>query len=249
MSKLRAEKACILLSVALTDDDPSFLDTLSSYLEKYAREHGVSFHISRFTNGYDLLESKESYDIVFLDIQMPGINGLDLARKLRKIDENFLLIFITQFGNLAVKGYEVDALDFLIKPLNYFEFKVKFEKAYRIYQRKQSETILLTDKEGNVHRMRYGEIRYIEVSGHNVLVHTEKGVIEVYGSLKKILSELGSDNFMQINRFYLVNLEFVTEVNVKESLVYLGNEKLQISRRKMKDIVEALSRLAGGRIS
>lgn len=238
-----------LLSIALTDDDPSFLDTLSSYLEQYARENGVSFHISRFTNGYDLLESKESYDISFLDIEMPGINGIDLAKKLRRKDERFLLIFITQFGNLAVKGYEVDALDFLIKPLSYFEFRVKFGKAYRICQRKQKETILFTDKEGNVHRMPYGEIRYVEVSGHDVIVHTDKGNIEVYGSLKKILSELDSDSFMLINRFYLVNLEYVTEVNVKESLVYLQDEKLQISRRKMKDIVGALSRLAGGRIS
>ena len=192
-----------MLSVALTDDDPSFLNTLASYLEQYSRDNRVSFHVFRFTNGYDLLEAKESYDIVFLDIQMPGLNGLDLAKKLRQKNESFILIFITQLGNLAIKGYEVDALDFLIKPLNYFEFKVKFEKAIRIYQRKQKETILLTDKEGNVHRMMYSEIRYIEVSGHNVIVHTDKGKIEVYGSLKKIMSELNSDNFMLINRFYL----------------------------------------------
>lgn len=230
-----------MLKIAIVEDEKDFQDTLKKYLDSYAAEKHRVFETRFFANGLNIVEENSRFDIVFMDIKMPQMDGMSAAKRLREKDPGFVLIFITNLANLAVKGYEVDALDFLIKPLSYFEFSVKFEKALRVLERKTKAFAMFTDKTGSVHRLALDDIRYVDVKGHDVTIHATTGDIAVYGTLKGVTAELANPAFYQINKYYLVNLAYITAFDPKTSSVYLGEDGLQVSRGKKKALMDNLT--------
>ena len=120
----------MVVHVAIVEDEQIHQDTLKNYLQRYESENGVSFHIDVFANPILLLENyKPVYDLIFMDIQMPDINGMDTARRLRAMDQNVLLIFVTSLAQYAIEGYEVAAVDYILKPVQYFSFAMRLTRA------------------------------------------------------------------------------------------------------------------------
>ena len=117
--------------IALVEDELDAADALAAFLDRYAQERGLDFALARFTNAMDFELTKESFDLVFMDIQMPGINGMEAAHLLRTYDEVTPIVFVTNLAQYAVRGYEVDALDFIVKPVTYFNFRMRMDKAMR----------------------------------------------------------------------------------------------------------------------
>ena len=104
--------------IAIVEDDKSFIEELKKYLEQYSQEEGQEFEISTFYDGEEILENHVSgYDLILLDIEMPKVNGMDAAEKIREADENVVLMFITNMAQYAIRGYSVGALDFVMKPI------------------------------------------------------------------------------------------------------------------------------------
>lgn len=224
-----------MIKVAIVEDEQEQRESMTKYLQDYSVEEHVALETTCFNNGLDILDDKEKYDVIFMDIQMPQMDGLTVAKKLREKDSTFILFFITRLGNLAIKGYDAQALDFLVKPLGYSEFKIKFQRAIKVLQKRKNTFTVIADKYGNIHRLMFDDICYVEVKGHAVTLHCSKEDIEVYGTLKDISSKLDKNVFYQINRYYLVNLLYVTKVDIKESLVYIsggGHFKSHVVRRR-----------------
>ena len=120
--------------IAVVEDEDKAAELLCSYIDRYSRESGQEFEVVRFPTAVQFLaEYKAVYAVVFMDIQMPQMNGMDAAVELRKVDKSVSLVFITNLVQYAQKGYEVDAVGFLVKPVSYFDFSLKFRKALDIY--------------------------------------------------------------------------------------------------------------------
>ena len=119
-----------MFRIGIAEDDPSFQKTISEYIERYQKEKNIDIQASFFQDGNELVFKYEPiYDVLLLDIEMPKMNGMDAAREIRKRDQRVLIIFITNMAQYAINGYEVGALDFVLKPIKYFSFSMKLEKA------------------------------------------------------------------------------------------------------------------------
>ena len=214
--------------IAIVEDEDEEAKILISYIEKYAASTGQEFKVKRFYNAVDFLAEYQSvYAVVFMDIQMPGMNGMDAAAELRKIDKSVSLVFITNLVQYAQKGYEVDAVSFLVKPVSYFDFSLKFRKALDIYVMSEERCITIKYRSGMC-RISTDKLMYVEIIAHRLYYHLVDGDIEITGVLSEVERELSAYGFLRCNKCYLINPKFV--VGIKGSDVQVGNKTLQISR-------------------
>ena len=111
--------------IAIVEDEKEFSTQLEKYLEQYQEENNVRFKVSVFQDGAEILEDyKKIYDVILLDIEMPRLNGMDAAEQIREMDTEVTLMFITNMASYAINGYAVGALDFVMKPINYYTFSI-----------------------------------------------------------------------------------------------------------------------------
>ena len=137
-----------MYQIALVEDEQSAADVLSSFIARYGEERDEQFEVTHFSNAIDFEMTRRRFDLVFMDIQMPGINGMEAARLLRTYDAETPIIFVTNLAQYAVKGYEVDALDFIVKPITYFNFRMRMDKAMRHIRRNAGHSVMVSTRDG-----------------------------------------------------------------------------------------------------
>lgn len=207
------------MNVAIVDDEQKERDLLCEYCSKYASETGAKIDTVIFNSGDALLSDYKVYfDIIIFDIDMPGTNGMDTAKRIREVDKNVTILFMTNIAQYAIDGYAVEAVDYVIKPIGYYEFSMKFQKAISKAVQKKSHTIVLDTVEG-VRHVKTSEIWYVEVMSHYLLFHVDGAVYKVRGSMKEQMEILIPYNFCRVHKSYLVNLEYVEEIQTKSVLV------------------------------
>ena len=164
------------MRIALVDDNGEFREGMCAFAKRYERETGRSVEIDCFRDGMDFLEKYyNGYDLVFLDVEMPYLNGIEVAKKLREKDEIVTLIFMTNMPQYAINGYEVNAIDYVIKPVSYFTFKAKTDKAVRHREKNTDYNFTVSNRNG-IERLQTSSVYYVEVMNHSLLFHTEKGL-------------------------------------------------------------------------
>lgn len=228
------------MKLAIVEDRQEHVDRLQSFIEKYREEHNEQFQIFIFSDGLKFLDAyKRGFDIVFMDINMPHIDGMETAKRLREIDKNTCLIFITEHSSFAVSGYEVSAFDFILKPVEYARFAEKLTKAVEFVRKNDRGIVHLKNKD--VLRMvKISDINYIESAGHKVIYHYADTQFETWGSLDEVEKKLPSDCFARCGKSYLINLAAVASVNGNE-VAMLNGDALLISRLKKKEFIEKLA--------
>lgn len=221
-----------MVRIAIVEDDPADLEQLMECLRRYEREHSERFSIQSFSNPTDFLNPYRSdYDLILLDIELPLFNGMEVARHLREIDSVVTLVFITNMEQYAVNGYAVDAMDFVVKPLNYYRFSSMLRKALRSIAR-QEEKEVIVQSAGKITRLRLSQIYYVEIRDHLLLYRTNQGRLESWGKLADVESELSAYGFARCNSSHLVNLRHV--VSVVGNSVDVAGTRIPISQRKRK---------------
>ena len=233
-----------MIRIAMCDDETMFLQTYQKKVSELFQEHNVDCKIDTYTDARRFLEDceKTSYDLIFLDIDMPGRNGIEASRALRERNQSIVLLFVTNLAQYAIAGYEVDALDYILKPINYFSFKLKIQKALETVRRVQGTLLTIASDHGQ-QLVRDSEIFYIEVQGHNLIYHTLHGDLTATGTLKQIEAQLKPSGFYRCNYCYLVNLRHVGFLDGSE--VTVGQYKLQISRNRRKEFLQQLTQFYG----
>lgn len=230
-----------MLEIAIVEDEKDAYQTLTSYLEKCKDEFDIEFNIKWYTDAVTFLNKySKSCQLVFMDIDLPGLNGMDATKRLREIDEQVCVVFVTNLAQYAVNGYAVSAFDFIVKPLSYSDFYMKFKRVMSSFALKTSKSLWVVTRNGKF-RIEADQITYVEVMKHEISYNMANGKkITFSGTLKKVQEELKGLPFVLCNRCYLVNLTYIKEV--RGDNVYIGNDVLQISLSKKKDFLKSLNK-------
>lgn len=233
-------------NVAIVEDTQAEADNLREYFSRYSAEKGMEFKITHFPSAEQFLEKYNPvYDLVLMDIGLPGMGGMEAAGRLRELDDMVTLIFVTNMAQFAVRGYEVDAFDFVVKPVTYSNFALKLQRALNKLGTRKDTEVVISISDG-LYRVSSSQIKYIEISGHRMIYHTTNGTIKAYGNLKEIESILDGRMFVRCNSCYLINLNFVHAI--RGFIVVVDTDELQISRPRKKAFVQAVNDYLGGGI-
>ncbi len=221
-----------LIYIAVCEDEKIQVELLEKYVNNWADERNIKAVIEAFSSAesFDFSWSmNKRYDVLLLDIQMEGINGVELAKKIRKEDDIIDIVFITAIFDYIQVGYDVGAINYLIKPI---DEKKLHQCLDRVVQKtsKEAKTILI-DIDGEIIRIIQDDIRYIESFGHNVEIIT---IDEKYTTRKNIgiiEKELDENSFVRCHRSYIVGLEHVKRIG-REDIELDNGDVIPVSRRK-----------------
>lgn len=225
------------MNVAIVEDETEAAEALVRCLRRYEKESGEAFEIAVFSNAITFLEGYRAvYDLVFMDIKMPYMDGMTAAEKLRETDGAVNLIFVTNLMQYAVQGYRVEAADFIVKPVDYCGLKLALVRVRDRLEKSGNSRSLLISVSGRKTRILTDSILYVEVLRHDLTYHTQMGIFRTYGSLSEAKKQLTlEDGFSCISSCYLVNMRYVREVDGRD--VRVGEEILQASFRMQKPFV------------
>lgn len=229
-----------MIRIGVVEDDEAYRTTLLDHLARYDAEHGVQLHVRTFGDGAELVDGyRPDFDILFLDVEMAQMDGLEAARRVREVDTDVIIVFVTNMGQYAIKGYEVDALSYLLKPVPYFAFAQELGRSLARLQKRETRGVVISVNNTLV-RLDPAEIVYVESVKHRITVHALDREYAFSGTLKALEEELDGLGFYRSNNCYLVNLRHVTRVDQSTSVMVNGDE-LQVSRPRKKGFLEALA--------
>lgn len=232
-----------MINIAVIEDNDVDAKFLREYIDKYFSEAGGDYNVSRYSSGIAFLEKYNTrFDIIFMDIEMPSMNGMEVSRRVREIDREVIIIFVTNMAQLAIRGYEVQAFDFTVKPLSYDDFAMKLRVAIEHLNTRNDVKLVLPSKQG-MSVVLASRVKYVEVMNHSLTFHTLDGEVSAYGSLKKYESQLNSAHFSRCNSCYFVNLKYVT--GVTGFTAHVGGDDLQISANKRKPFLRDIANYLG----
>ena len=228
------------------EDSPEEEAVLRAHIERYAAEHGLDLQLSWQKSAFDLAgDDALPFDLIFLDIELPGIDGMEAARALRARDEETPLIFVTNLASYALHGYEVDALDFVVKPVKYHDFSLRMDKAMRTLARREGTSLTLPT-DGGFRVVAARDIAYVEVSNHNLAYHFADGeVVSVRGTLSKLEQELASSSFVRISNSCLANMAHIKRIAGNDIHMADGSV-VYFSRSRKKPALQVIARYLGG---
>lgn len=227
------------MRVAIVEDEKENSDLIEKYLADFTKTYGIDFSVDTFSDGLAFLDAyKPVYDLLFLDIRMPYVDGMEIARRLRAKDDQIGIIFITNMLKYAIKGYEVDAFDFILKPVSYPDFVGRMKKFLSSRSTVYRQELLLSVNSSKV-RVAVDDICYLEVDNRNIVYHLTGGQYSVRMSLVKARQQL-PDYFVLCNSGLLVNLNYVRKIE-QDNVFVLGNW-LPISRPKKRSFEEAVAK-------
>lgn len=226
------------MKIAICDDEREICEGL----ERLIRKQKAEAEVALFSSGARLLESRERFQIVLMDIQMEGMSGIETARALRMKDETAVLIFVTALREYVFDAFDVSAFHYLLKPVSEEKFRRVFEKAWGEAERREWESgeQLFFRTKGRSFTLRKRDILYVESRGRKVDIHMPKECVTVYSTMNGMEQLLGED-FYRCHRGYLVNLAKVAEYETDRILLGSG-ETVFMAREKYAEFVKVYMR-------
>lgn len=236
-----------MFQIGIVDDDVRSRELLTRHLGRYRSEHGVDLAVRLFGDGAQLTQAyRPELDVLFLDVEMPGVGGFDAARAVRELDERVLIVFITRLAQFAIRGYEVDALNYLVKPVPYVAFARELSRGLdRLRRSGPSEDLMLPTARGTA-RVDPADVVYVRSIRHRLEVHALGREYAFTGALRNVEAEVAGRDFFRVHNSYLVNLRHVVAVQ-QATCTVAGGDELPVSRARRRAFLEALTDHVGGR--
>lgn len=233
-----------MIQIAYVEDDVQTAGDIAAYLERYQGERQTAMYVVHYAAAEPLLAHAADYDLVLLDIRLPGISGMEAARRLRAANRQVVLLFLTSLAQYAVQGYEVEALDFLVKPVNYYALAMKLDRAVQAVRQRQGARLTVSTERG-LQVLDARQIFYVEVSNHSLVYHTDAGPVQTRSSLRAVEDLLEANGFVRIGSSCLVNLRCIAQIDGFALRLFNG-ETVFISRARKKAVLAALAAYLGG---
>lgn len=236
----------MLYRIAICDDEISQIKNISDYLTRFSIKTDTEFQIERFTSSNELLKKyyneKSPFDILFLDMEMPGRNGIETAEEIRRIpDKNVLIAFITSYPEYMQDSFDVQASQYFTKPVSYELFEQKLEKMLDYINGLETNITVLSQKSGET-ILYLDDIICIEANKNsNLIITTQNEEIVIKGKINNYEKELANKYFISIHRSCLANMKYIRKFNA-DSLEFSTGKIVPVSRRKLSEIKEAFSK-------
>ena len=230
-----------MIRLLIADDEKMEREALADIVMRRF-EHEVTVEMAE--NGRKAADTAVLWgaDLILMDIEMTFMDGMSAAEEIRRADPEVLIIFITNSPQYAIKGYAVQALDYILKPLSYYAFCQRMNHVRELLGRRQKH-FLTVPCAGGVQKLDASDIYYVEICDHDLLFHTKQGEVHSTGSMRDVEQKLPPENFFRSSKAYLVNLEHVDGIQDEDAIV--NGERVQISRAKRKAFLAALNHYMG----
>ena len=233
-----------MIDIAMVEDNEQDARVLTRCLEQYAQKNSLKFQITHFSDALKLINAyRSNYDLIFLDIELPLMSGMEAAKAIRRIDRSVPLVFVTNMAQYAVEGYAVEAFDYILKPINQYAFDLKLKRIISHVGSKIGQRIVIRTA-GETIGLQVREICYVESDGHYLNWHTPDRVYRALGTLRSIEQQL-PESYCAISRWHVINMQYVRSVVGDD--VLLDNEKLHIGRSYKQKFLQAYAEyMVGG---
>lgn len=233
-----------MLRIAIVEDDQTCAAQIKGYVERFCAENEIEAELTLFPDGVQITENyRPVWDLILMDIEMPHVDGMQAAQYIRQSDPSVVLIFITNMARFAIKGYEVDALDFILKPVKYPPFALKLRKAMGIIQSRRKRYLVI-NVGAESRPIPTDDILFIEVANHALHIHTRNEELVTRSSMQDMEEKLAGLPFFRCSHSYIVNLRNIT--SVRKETVLLPGAELPVSRPKRKEFLQRFSEYMGG---
>ena len=233
----------VMIKIAIAEDDLEYAAQLKQYITQFEKEYNRKLEVIFYPDGEDLVKDyANQYEVLLLDIEMPKLDGMATARQIRKVDPDVMILFITNMAQYAIHGYEVDAMDYILKPINYFSFSQRLERALGRLQKREKHHLIVPVK-GGTKKIDVNQICYIESQRHNLIIHTTEESYTMIATMKEMEEKLAELHFFRCNKGYLVSLKYVE--GIVDGCAVVNGEQLLISRGRKNEFLEALAEYMG----
>lgn len=229
------------LSIVICDDEFLHRSILKEFLITLLDEELLEYDLIEYSSGEDLIRDYNKVDLLFLDIRMSELSGMDVARKIREFDSNVEIIFTTSVEQYVFEAYEVKAYRYLVKPIEYEKFKKEVKICISDYLAKNG-MISINSNKATI-KIPIGEILYAEVMKKEVTIYTESKVYTIETSMKRVENKLSNYGFFRCHHSYLVNLNKVNEMRDKS--IFINDNEIPVSRMRYKSLKVKLVNLLG----
>jgi len=232
------------MRIAICDDDKLQRETLEQYVTEHISAY-PNIKITKYSSGEKLLDALRSYkiDILLLDIEMGGINGIETAKKIREFNSEIIIIFITGYVNYVSDAFRTNAFQFLIKPVKQELFDQEFERAIKKYQNDHHKYVIV-QKSGTI-SLEINEIIFLESEGRKINIHTKNKLHTKYGTINDEENTLLNYGFVRCHQAFLVNMKYILEIE-KNDIVLKNGIKIMISVRKRSEVVTKFNKYLAG---
>ena len=227
-----------MIKIAIVEDNDIDAENLLNTIRKYFLAKKEEYNVKQFHHSENVVEYSHAFDILFFDIELGGMNGMDAARKIRACDEKAIIIFVTNMRQYVIGGYEVGALNYLLKPVQYAGFSLTMDRALTIVRRNEN-AFLCVRKNDSVYQIKCEDILFIDIVRHDIVIHCRDDGYFLYGSLNKYEESLKKQGFARCSSSALINLRHVRMV--KDNEVYVADKTIRISRRMKTSFLTALT--------
>ena len=231
-----------MIRIAICDDEASVRDTLRRYFDQL--EQAPAMNVRLFSSAEALLQTPDDFDILLIDVQMDGMDGISAARQLRKRGCQTLILFITNYIQYAIDGYEVQAYHFLKKPVSFDRFSVVMRGALALAQRRTQTSITLSGYDQHI-TLPLSRILYCETNRGHIIVHTVNDIIHSTQSMTQIEALVHGQNFFRIHTAYLINLSAVEKL-LPAQVQLTDGTLLPVSKHRKREFREILAFYWGG---
>lgn len=229
-----------MINIILCDDDIPFLDNLNKFIKLYQEKKQTDISIRCFNDGMDLVKNYcLETDVIFLDISMKQLDGIETAKKIREIDKKVIIIFLTSIIKYALTGYSLNASSYIIKPITYSKLTIELDHAIEKIHEIENQFIKIRNNEG-IFKLYINDIQFVETHDRHTLIHMAKKNVTSFYNMKTLEQKLQPYCFIRCHSSFIVNAKYIESIE-KLVLTTTTGRQLPISQQKRKDVMKLIA--------